>query len=151
MSDTNPLRTAGVVLGIGMGGFIDGIAAHQLLQIHNMLSARIPVTTLLNAEINMFWDGLFHALTWTATLFGIYLLWRAGGQKNVPWSGNVLAGAMIFGWGLFNFVEGILDHYVLQVHHLVERLGLSAFDAAFVAPGAIFMLGGRMLMRRCSQ
>jgi uncharacterized membrane protein len=150
MNRSNPLQTAGIVLGIGMGGFLDGIVAHQLLQIHNMLSARIPVNTLINAEINMFWDGLFHALTWTTTLIGIYLLWRAGSQREAPWSGKVLVGAMFFGWGLFNFVEGIVDHYVLQVHHLVERWGLSSMDAVFVASGVVFMLGGRMVMRRAA-
>ena len=38
--DRRPLVTAGLVLGLGMGGFVDGIVFHQLLQTHNMLSAR---------------------------------------------------------------------------------------------------------------
>ena len=42
------------MLGIGMGGFVDGILFHQVLQTHNMLSAKYPPTTLVNAEINMF-------------------------------------------------------------------------------------------------
>ena len=50
-------------MGIGLGGFFDGILFHQLLQIHNMLSAKYPNTSIANLEINMFWDGLFHALT----------------------------------------------------------------------------------------
>ena len=44
-----------------MGGFVDGIVFHQILQVHNMLSGKYPPTTLVNSEINMFWDGLFHA------------------------------------------------------------------------------------------
>ena len=56
-----PLIAAGTLLGIGMGGFVDGILFHQILQVHNMLSAKYPPTTLVNAEINMVWDGLFHA------------------------------------------------------------------------------------------
>jgi uncharacterized membrane protein len=47
---------------------------------------------------------------------------------------------MVFGWGLFNFVEGVIDHHILQVHHVVERLGLSAFDYAFLGSGVILML-----------
>jgi uncharacterized membrane protein len=35
-----PLIAAGTALGIGMGGFVDGIVLHQLLQVHNMLSAK---------------------------------------------------------------------------------------------------------------
>ena len=141
-----PLTTAGTVLGIGMGGFLDGIVAHQLLQIHNMLSNRIPVNTVVNIEINMFWDGLFHTLTWLATAYGLYLLWRAGGRSDVPWSGRHLFGAMLFGWGLFNFVEGIIDHYILQVHFVVQRLGQSPYDLAFVASGLVFMLLGRRML-----
>jgi uncharacterized membrane protein len=143
-----PLTVAGTVLGIGMGGFLDGIVAHQLLQVHNMLSNRIPVNTVVNIEINMFWDGLFHTLTWIATAFGLYLLFRAGATRDVVWSGKHLFGAMLFGWGLFNFVEGIIDHYILQVHFVVQRMGQSAFDAAFVASGVLLMLIGRMLIRQ---
>lgn len=66
-----PLVAAGTVLGIGMGGFADGIFLHQILQVHNMLSGKRFPDTLVNAEINMFWDGLFHAFTWTATLIGL--------------------------------------------------------------------------------
>ena len=44
--------------------------AHQMLQLHSMLTAKYPktgfdaATALVNIEINMDWDGLFHAFTW---------------------------------------------------------------------------------------
>jgi hypothetical protein len=94
------------------GRFIDGILFHQLLQIHNMVSARLPPVTLVNAEINMFWDGVFHAGTWLATAAGLWMLFRVGARRDVPWSGRVLLGGMVFGWGLFNFVEGVIDHHI---------------------------------------
>jgi uncharacterized membrane protein len=122
-----PMIAAGTMLGIGLGGFIDGILFHQLLQIHNMLSARLLPVTLVNAEINMFWDGVFHARTWLATAAGLWMLFRVGARRDVPWSGRVLLGGMVFGWGLFNFVEGVIDHHILQVHHVVERLGVVHF------------------------
>jgi uncharacterized membrane protein len=65
--DRRPLIAAGTLLGVGMGGFVDGILFHQILQLHNMLSAKYPragvavATALVNVEVNMFWDGLFHA------------------------------------------------------------------------------------------
>jgi hypothetical protein len=43
------------------GGFVDGIVFHQVLQWHNMRSARLPPDNLLDTKIKMFWDGLFHA------------------------------------------------------------------------------------------
>src|ERR687894_30198 len=103
-----PLIAAGTTLGIGLGGFLDGILFHQLLQLHNMLSARYPktgvdaATALVNIEINMFWDGLFHAFTWALTALGLALLWRAVKRADVPLQGRVLFGGMVFGWGLFN-------------------------------------------------
>ena len=33
------MRLAGIVLGLGLGGFVDGIALHQIMQWHNMGSA----------------------------------------------------------------------------------------------------------------
>ena len=90
-----PLATAGMAIGIGMGGFVDGILFHQILQIHNMLSARIPTDTLVGAKVNMVWDGVFHAAVWIATAIGIALLWRAVKRPDVLLSGKALFGSML--------------------------------------------------------
>ncbi len=145
-ADLAPARRAGFLLGVGFGGFVDGIVAHQLLQVHNMVSARIPKTDLANVEVGMFWDGVFHAFTWAVALAGVVALWRAGGGPGrVP--GRVLLGAALFGWGVFNVIEGLVDHHLLQVHHVVETLGLSAWDYAFLATGALLALAGFLLAR----
>ncbi len=137
-----PLISAGLLLGVGMGGFIDGIIFHQVLQLHSMLSAVRPRDSLVGLEINMFWDGLFHAFTWITTAVGLWLLWRAARRPEVPWLGRALVGAMVAGWGLFNFVEGIVDHFLLQVHHVVESAGLSVWDWLFVGSGVLMMVVG---------
>jgi uncharacterized membrane protein len=141
-----PLIRAGVVLGIGMGGFLDGIVFHQILQTHSMLTGTLPKTTIPNIEVNMFWDGLFHAVTWTAVLIGLVMLWRAVIKHRVLLSTKCYAGSMILGWGLFNLVEGIIDHHLLGLHHVVERLGVSVFDYAFLASGIIMIIAGRMMI-----
>jgi uncharacterized membrane protein len=57
------------LLGIGPGGFVDGILFHQILQWHGMLRTPYaktgvdPETAVVNMQVNMFWDGLFHAFT----------------------------------------------------------------------------------------
>ena len=151
VSDQRPLVIAGTFLGIGLGGFFDGILLHQLLQTHNMLSATVPKTSIPNMEINMFWDGLFHSLTWVMTLIGVALFWRAGRRRENGWSGKALVGSMFLGWGLFNLVEGLIDHYMLGIHHVVERLGLSVFDHAFLASGVVFIAGGWMAIRSAGE
>ena len=142
-----PMVAAGTLLGIGMGGFLDGITLHQILQLHNMLTAVRPKVTLADAEINMFWDGLFHALTWIMTALGLALLFHAGKQRDVPWSGRTLFGGMILGWGLFNLVEGIIDHHILGIHHVVESMGLSIYDYAFLGSGVLFIIVGWSVIR----
>ena len=73
---------AGILFGLGLGGFFDGIILHQVLQWHHMLtSAGYPPGSVHDLEINMRWDGLFHTN-------GIHLraarphfqLWRAAGS-----------------------------------------------------------------------
>jgi uncharacterized membrane protein len=117
---------------------------------HNMLSALYPPTTVVNVEFNMIWDGLFHAFTWVMTLLGVVLLWRAAGCAREPGAGRTLFGASLMGWGLFNLVEGTIDHLVLQIHHVVERLGLSVWDGVFLASGVALVAVGVAIMRGAS-
>ncbi|HUQ96877.1 MAG TPA: DUF2243 domain-containing protein, partial [Chitinophagaceae bacterium] len=49
-----PLFSVALILGIGIGGFIDGIVLHQVLQWHEMISAKLPPTTYVAKSINMF-------------------------------------------------------------------------------------------------
>lgn len=142
-----PLIRAGIFLGVGLGGFVDGILFHQILQIHAMLTGRLPKDSIRNIEINMFWDGLFHTFTWIMTAIGLTLLFRAHAIRNILWSGRLLIGAMFLGWGLFNLIEGILSHHVLHLHHVVETHGQSLFDVLFLLSGVVFIVGGRMAIR----
>lgn len=141
------VTTPGMVLGVGMGGFVDGIVFHQILQLHNMLSARIPPDTLAGAKANMIFDGIFHAFVWLITAAGIAMLWRAGAEGGRRWSGRAFAGALLLGWGLFNVVEGVIDHYLLGLHHVVEAAGLSVWDHLFIAWGAAMVAVGWVLAR----
>jgi uncharacterized membrane protein len=144
---TKPLARAGIFLGIGLGGFVDGILFHQILQTHAMLSARLPKTSVENIQINMFWDGMFHAFTWAITLIGLTLLWRAQFVRNILMSGRVFVGSLFVGWGLFNVVEGVIDHHVLHLHHVVEAKGESVFDYLFLIASVVFIAAGWIAIR----
>jgi uncharacterized membrane protein len=131
-----------------MGGFVDGIVLHQLTQVHNVLSGKYPPTTLVNAEINMFWDGLFHAFCWVMAALGLALLWRAGKRSDVPWSTRTFVGSLLLGFGLFNLIEGVIDHHLLKIHNVVQRLGVSVWDYGFLAVGGVgLILLGWLLIR----
>ncbi|HEX8372749.1 MAG TPA: DUF2243 domain-containing protein [Chthoniobacterales bacterium] len=144
---TRPLTRAGIFLGIGLGGFFDGILFHQILQMHAMLSARIPKDSVPNISINMFWDGIFHAFTWVMTVIGVMLLFKAQSARHIVWSKRVFVGAMFLGWGMFNLVEGLVNHHFLHLHHVVESMGTSRYDIAFLASGVIFIIAGWLAIR----
>ncbi|MGI8765054.1 MAG: DUF2243 domain-containing protein [Gemmatimonadaceae bacterium] len=40
-------KRAGITIGVGMGGFVDGILLHMILEWHNMGSSVVPPTTWL--------------------------------------------------------------------------------------------------------
>ncbi|MHB8261436.1 MAG: DUF2243 domain-containing protein [Bacteroidia bacterium] len=78
-----PLTTAAMVLGIGIGGFIDGIVFHQILQWHEMISSKIPPITLEAKSVNMFWDGIFHTFNLLVVIIGMLLLWKLLQHKGI--------------------------------------------------------------------
>lgn len=137
-----PLVAAGALLGIGLGGFVDGILLHQLLQWHHMLTARLPATDLVTLKVNMVWDGLFHVFTWLTTVAGLALLWRATGRPDVDRSAGAFGGSLVLGWGLFNVVEGMIDHELLQIHHVHPGDEQLSWDVAFLVLGAALIAGG---------
>ena len=84
MTETRPTGrddaiTGGVLVGLGLGGFVDGIVLHQILQWHHMLTDygdydRFPPGTVADLQDNSLWDGLFHAGTWVLTIVGLVIL-----------------------------------------------------------------------------
>jgi uncharacterized membrane protein len=139
-----------LLLGIGLGGFIDGIVLHQLLQWHHMLTSTgdHPATTVAGLEANTVGDGFFHLGTWVVVLAGTILLVRAWrrGQVAPPWRAH--AGMLLAGWGAFNLAEGLVDHQLLGIHHVRDDLGGPiGWDLAFLALGAVLVVGGLVLAR----
>ena len=115
-----PLTTASLILGIGLGGFVDGIVLHQILQIHEMLSNKIDATNYIGKSVNMFWDGIFHLFCFIVVFTGIVLLWRLMKRNDVDCSGKLFTAGLIGGWGLFNLIEGLIDHQILKLHNVIE-------------------------------
>lgn len=140
--------SSGILLGAGLGGFVDGILLHQILQWHNMLSSLRPPVDLVSMKYNMLWDGVFHAFTWLTTVAGLARLWLAGKRRDVPWSTSTFVGSLILGWGLFNFIEGLIDHQLLGIHHVHPGAGQLAWDLGFLAFGLGQIGIGYALIRR---
>ena len=143
--------SAGIFFGLGLGGFFDGIVLHQVLQWHHMAtSAGYPATTLRNLEINTLFDGLFHAATYVFVALGLVILWRHARRRHVRWSTRLLLGTILMGFGIFNLVEGIVDHHLLGLHHVNETVPREQWiywDVGFLAWGALMLAVGWVLKR----
>ncbi len=139
------LAAAVLILGFALGGFIDGIVLHQTLQWHHMVSdTQFVPTSLRNLEINTTADGFFHLMIWMLTITGLAMIWRQGRQHFGPWPVGVLVGGLLTGWGIFNLVEGTVNHHILGIHHVREGSpGYElAWDLGFLAFGAALLLIG---------
>lgn len=147
----SPLIAAGIILGLGLGGFVDGILLHQILQWHHMLSSVRPAETVSALKQNMVWDGFFDAATWMLTVVGVILLWRAGKRDDVPWSLNTFVGSLLIGAGTFNFVEGLIDHQILGIHHVKPGPNELVWDIGFLASGVILAVAGWLFLQAGKQ
>ena len=143
-------RAPGFLLGIGLGGFLDGIVLHQLLQWHHLLTSTgdHPDDTVAGLEANTLADGFLHLATWLVVAAGVALTvraWRRGALAP-PW--RVHLGLMLAGWGAFNLVEGVVNHLLLGIHHVRDDLGGPlGWDLAFLAFGAMLPAAGLALSR----
>jgi uncharacterized membrane protein len=87
---TKRANHAAILLGFGLGAFLEGILLHS----------------------NM--GGFFYMAAWALTLGGVIVLWSAiRGPGPLP-SGRAFVGAYVIGWGGFNIVEAIARHDLLR-------------------------------------
>ena len=85
-----PPRTSGLLFGLGLGGFVDGIVLHQILQWHHMVSAEAPSNTVAGLELNTLADGFFHLATWILVVARACVL--------SPLGEELLFRGALFGW-----------------------------------------------------
>ena len=91
-------RNAAVLLGAGLGGFLDGIALHQIADWHQMV-----------------W---FQVATWLLILGGVALIWSTmRGAGRLPTTRSFCA-YLLVGWGGVGLAEGIVSHHLLGLHHV---------------------------------
>lgn len=138
-----------LVLGLGLGGFLDGIVLHQILGWHHLVCTTATCRPETVAELmrQNTQDGFFHLATWLLTVTGIFLIL----QRPLPTTARtqqVVVGGAVAGWGVFNFVEGLIDHQLLNLHHVrPESPHWLVYDLLFLASGPLLFLVGRRIAR----
>jgi uncharacterized membrane protein len=148
---TRPPKAPAFVMGLGLGGFIDGIVLHQILQWHHLLTGDNggePMNTVAGLETNTLADGFFHLATWLFVATATLLTLRAWQRRELapPWAAHF--GMLLVGWGVFNLVEGIIDHQLLGIHHVRDDLGAPiGWDIGFLVLGAALVVVGVLMAK----
>jgi uncharacterized membrane protein len=107
-----------------------------------------PVTTVAGLEVNTLADGFFHVATWLCVVGASIVTIAQWRQGRLAPSWRFHLGGVLAGWGLFNVVEGIVDHQILGVHHVRDDLGGPlSWDIGFLVLGLALVLAGWLLQR----
>jgi uncharacterized membrane protein len=129
--------TAGVLIGIGVAGFIDETVFHQLLHWHHFYDKGTAAAGLVS-------DGLFHAGSWICVVAGIFLFADLQRRRaTVP--KRLWAGALL-GWGGFQVYDGLFQHKVLGLHQIRYQVDLVPYDLAWNIAGGIGVVIGLVLL-----
>jgi uncharacterized membrane protein len=130
---------SGVLLGVGVAGFVDETVFHQLLHWHHFYDKSTPAAGLVS-------DGLFHAFSWFATVAALFLLVDARRRGPVParrWWGGLLVGA-----GAFQLYDGTIQHKLLRLHQIRYHVDIAPYDWAWDVVAVVLIATGALLLAR---
>ncbi|WP_268914369.1 DUF2243 domain-containing protein [Arenibaculum pallidiluteum] len=138
---TSPLP--GFLLGFAMGGFLDGILLHQILQWHHLLSG-LQGPPYDDLRVQTLADGIFHAAMYAVAAAGLWMTWRRGSS---PSRARPSLGAFIAGFGVWHILDAVLAHWILGLHHIRMDGNLVLWDLVFFAIGIVALLLGLRVRR----
>lgn len=136
----------GGLFGLGLGAAVDVALFHHVLQWHHLLSARIDPTTVAGLRRNLVADGAFTLVTLAALTAGAAVAWRAANRSPAPLSSVRLLGAVLVGVGAFNLFDGVVDHYLLDLHDVVQHTG--ALNPHWVGASLLLLGAGLLVLGR---
>lgn len=130
---------SGFLFGIGIAAFIDEAVFHQILHWHHFYD---QATT----EIGIISDGFFHAFSWFATIWGLFIfadLRRKNGLWLSRWVGGVLLGT-----GGFQLYDGTIQHKLMRIHQIRYVENLFIYDLVWDVTAIILLIIGFILIYR---
>jgi uncharacterized membrane protein len=128
-----------VLLGIGVGGFVDETVFHQLLHWHHFWDGGGQAAALVS-------DGVFHAASWVCTVGGLF--WFADLRRRRTWWARGWLGGILLGAGGFQLFDGLVQHKLLGLHQVRYVPELWPYDLGWDLAGALALLLGAVVVRR---
>ncbi|MFJ7638797.1 DUF2243 domain-containing protein [Peribacillus sp. NPDC097225] len=130
---------SGILFGIGLVAFIDEMVFHQLLHWHHFYDKS-------TTNIGLVSDGLFHALSWFATIGSLFMfadLRRRNALWLKRWQGGVFLGA-----GGFQLYDGIIQHKLMRLHQIRYDVDILPYDLIWnIIAAALIVVGVYLIYR----
>lgn len=136
---------AGGTTGFGFGAVIDVVLFHLVLQTHHLLAGIYDPYSVDGLRTNVMFDGLFTALMLGIMSVGLGLTWRVVNGTPDRLSTRFLLGAVVLGMGAFNVFDGVVNHYVLDLHNVIH--GTEAWNPHWIVVSALLLVVGFLLLR----
>lgn len=130
---------SGVLVGIGLAGFLDETIFHQILHWHHFVDGGSQAEGLVS-------DGLFHAFSWVAIVAG--LLWFAELRRRQSLQGRTWGGGVLLGTGGFQLYDGIVQHKLMRLHQIRYGVDLLPYDLTWNLLAGVLLAVGAMLVVR---
>ena len=133
---------SGFLFGVGLIAFLDEALFHQLLHWHHFYDKS-------TTDVGLVSDGLFHALSYFATIAGLFMLADLR-RRNGFWFKRWLAGILI-GVGAFQLYDGTIQHKIMRLHKIRYVDHVFVYDIIWNVIAAIILLIGIVLTVKASK
>lgn len=131
---------SGFLFGCGIAAaLIDLFIFHLVLQWHHFYDLSTTGVALLT-------DGIFHAVAWFITVWGLFLLAGVRSRGRVHW--RRWTGAVITGVGFFQLFDAVVNHKILGIHQVRYDVDLLPYDIAWIGSAILLALVGVWVLRR---
>ena len=128
---------SGLLLGLGVGAFIDETVFHQILHWHHFYDRS-------TTEVGLVSDGLFHAFSWFATVSALFMLAQLRRERAIQ--GRRFAGGLLTGAGFFQLYDGLVQHKLLGLHQIRYGVDLLPYDLVWNTTAAVLLVVGIALV-----
>ncbi|GHD44370.1 DUF2243 domain-containing protein [Mycetocola manganoxydans] len=138
-TDSGRNLLSGILLGVGIAGFVDEVVFHQLLRWHHFYDRSTPAVGLVS-------DGIFHAFSWFATVAALFLF--ADIRRRRTFEPSRWWGGILIGCGAFQLYDGIIQHKLFGLHQIRYDVDLLPYDLTWNIIAVVLIAGGVVLLAR---